>query len=162
MRNHIAALIACLCVAAPATAQSTGDAAATEDQAWAVSCDAGRCNARLGLRDTRNGRLIATVVVALNKGEENGLLLVVVPLGISVQAGVKLVAGEEVKLLDIRTCLTDGCQAAGALEPAFLTAMEQAGALQVQFFPAEGDRPIGAALPTGKLADAVEQMRSSF
>jgi invasion protein IalB len=129
-----AATTASLCGTKPAAAQSKA-------QNWSVSCVSrsrvagAECSVeqRVLIRETGQtlGRLL--IKTGANDGGP-GALLLQIPLGVSIQAGIKLrVDDAEIEALEIQTCDAGGCYAGGPLSEKLLGAAKAGKLLNVEF-----------------------------
>ena len=78
-------------------------------------------------------------------------------MGTATEPGLRLVHGASELAVPLQVCFPDGCRALAPLPPGALQAMDQAGTLEVRFFPWAADRPLAVPVPTTGLSDAVEQ-----
>jgi len=117
--------------AAPAqTAPNWASSCAGPDRAGPFDC---AVEQRVIIKET--GQQLARIVIKVSGTEpHNSALLVQLPLGISLRAGVKLsVDGKQFSNLDVQTCDNTGCYAGAAAPVALIDAMKQGKALGLNF-----------------------------
>lgn len=146
------AFTAAFCAFGPATAQAAD---------WQMTCNDTSCNIQRSLTEESTGRLVATFIVIVEKGQtDKPGLGVAVPLGLAINPGVRIVAGDATIDLPFQVCFPDGCRAirpASADEMALLADQDKA---DIRFFAFGQDRPISATLPMTGFSDALGQARA--
>ena len=84
--------------------------------------------------DNESQQNVMSFVVAFPPKQDKGRLVVVLPLGADLHAGIEIkVDGGAPTRLDFGVCLRDGCQAALVLEPAVLESFKRGSAATVTF-----------------------------
>jgi len=144
---------------AAAMAAHAGGAPAAEAQgAWTTDCDQRRCVVARALIDETAGRRFATFAVVTDPDGSGPALLISTPLGIAVDAGVRAVIGGQVWDAPVRVCFPDGCQAGRPLSADELALLSGAESADLRYFPFGSATPIGATVPLGGLAAALEAL----
>lgn len=136
------AALALLAALAPATArgqaQEAAPPAATLGQPWAVRCvSAARaapvdCIVEQRLALGGAGQAFVTVAVSVPAEPRSPTLVVTMPLGLYLPAGLRLrVDDGEAQRLDFQTCDSNGCHVAAPIAPMLLDALRSGKALHL-------------------------------
>jgi invasion protein IalB len=130
----------------PKQAQPTPDASDTQPQpspqttapqpTWMVNCTnvAGGfdCRASQTLVNKNTGKAVVTLVVRTTPGTKKPVMLVQVPLGIYLPAGIGLQIGRDaMKTLQLQSCNLEGCLTEYSLADAEIAAMQRNADLTV-------------------------------
>ena len=114
----------------PSAAQPAPQAAAPASprRSWELSCDPGstglNCRAKRVLVGKQSGKPIVTVYVAVPAATKQPTMVVRLPLGIYLPAGVSVSFGQaEAKPLVLKRCGTSGCYGEYAITEADIAAM---------------------------------------
>ncbi len=125
---------------APAGAAAPADANAQSQPVWTSRCASdGRqaalfCEVEQSLYMTKTGQLVASVNVKLPPETRQPVMMIQLPVGLFLPAGVNLQIDEgRPQPLVIQTCDLKGCYAATTLSPDLLGSMKSAKRLSVVF-----------------------------
>lgn len=125
---------------APAGAAAPADANAQSQPVWTSRCASdGRqaalfCEVEQSLYMTKTGQLVASVNVKLPPETRQPVMMIQLPVGLFLPAGVNLQIDEgRPQPLAIQTCDLKGCYAATTLSPDLLGSMKSAKRLSVVF-----------------------------
>ena len=132
------ATTASLCVTKPAAAQSKA-------QNWSVSCvsrsriAAAECSLEQRVLIRETGQTLGRLLIKIGATDAGpGALLLQIPLGVSIRAGVKIkVDDTEIETLDIQTCDAGGCYAGGPMSEKLLRAAKSGKLLNAEFSDAQ-------------------------
>jgi len=134
---RMASMLAGLALVA-AVAVSAGPAAAQdEDNPWVKICNTDPnaqkevCLITQELR-TETGQFLASVAIRETPGEERRALLVSVPVGMLIRAGVQLqVDGAEPQEAEYTICFPNACYAERTIDSAYINKLKAGGTLQL-------------------------------
>jgi invasion protein IalB len=142
--------------AAPAAAQPPG---------WVSVCQSTARNATLECRMEQRavlkqtGQTVASVTIRVPSDTRKPVLLISVPLGLSIEAGVTLdVDGAKGRTLPLQTCDSGGCYAGAPLPPDLLASMQKGDKLDVIFQNLD-KAPIKLMMPLAGFTDAYSKIR---
>ena len=96
---------------------------------------------------------VFTFTLLINKDKSAPAAIAMLPLGVALAPGVKLVVGEAQTALAFKVCVPDGCQAYADLSPDEWAKITAAKTLQVRFFPLSSDKPVSSELDMTGLAE---------
>jgi invasion protein IalB len=135
MKPFISILAGALAMTAAAGAQTPKPGETFGD--WMVNCEAGSpCQAFLGLKDPKTGRLVLSASAHKAVADKNPTLVLTLPLGLSLKDGVALLSGtttEGTLPARIDVCFPDGCRAVVELTPAALSTLTAQPDFEVRF-----------------------------
>jgi invasion protein IalB len=121
------ALAAIAFIAAPAWAATEAPAPSK----WVKVCDADTCNTMQRFVGP-NGDLVASVTIQQVKGDPKVRLVISMPLGVSIKAGLSVRIDDKVNLpMKFNICLPAGCYAEGSSDKALVDALKAGGKLIV-------------------------------
>lgn len=127
--------------AAAENATPAKPAAEVPAQNWSVSCvsrsrlSEANCSVEQRVLIRETGQLLGRLLIKTGANDPGpGNLLLQVPLGISIRAGLKLkVDDADIETLDIQTCDTAGCYAGGPVSGKLLDAARAGKQLKAEF-----------------------------
>lgn len=156
MFSKIAAALVAATLAVPALAQETADG-------WQTTCAEADCTLVLRVADPASDRAMATLLATVGPDEDEPIRFgVALPLGLSLEPGIRVVAGEESVALPFEVCFPDGCRASRPLTAPEEAALLRPGPLDLRFYPFGSDRLVSVAVPATGFADAVAAARATF
>ncbi|QJF52003.1 invasion associated locus B family protein [Roseobacter ponti] len=129
-----------------------------QDTEWFVQCEDDICVSQVVASETGADDAVATVSFFSPTGDQTVSLAVVLPLGVALEPGAQIVAGETVQSLVFKVCLPNGCTAYAEITPALRTALEGAETLRVQFFAQSDLAARALELPTKGLSAVFDRM----
>lgn len=165
MVHRVALLLALAILAAPAAAQDKTNAENPPIQApqanWATNCAAVSrsgpidCTVEQRVVLKTTGQQLARFQVRVPGSEPRApAMLVQVPLGLSIKAGVHLaIDGQDVSRLEVQTCDANGCYAGAPIAPEMLYALRSGKELTVGFHDLQ-TKPISVSLQLAGFSDA--------
>jgi invasion protein IalB len=137
MTMRLASMLAGLALAAAVAVPAGPAAAQDEDNAWVKICNADPdaqkevCLITQELR-TDSGQFLASVAIRETPGEQRRSILVSVPVGMLIQAGVQLqVDGAEPTRAQYTICFPNACYAELAVDGAYINKLKAGGKLQL-------------------------------
>lgn len=127
---------------------------------WKVACAANApCQAYLGLKDAKTGKLALSASAHKRPDDANPTLVITVPLGVDLKAGAAFVAGAAGKTpiaATIDVCFPDGCRVVLDLAPSTLNSLAAAKSFDVRFAAyGAADRVESVSVPSNGLKDAI-------
>ena len=161
----VAAVATCSLLAVHGTAAQ--DAKSTEKSqpgpSWAVQCgNAGKefaCTAYQTIAVRKSGQRLLMVSVTRPEGGKGPAMLIHLPHGLFLPAGVSLKVGEgKPKALVVQTCDAKGCYAGAALDKDQVSAMHSGKDLTVGFQNLE-KKPLSIAMPLAGFAAAYAKLK---
>ncbi|MCX5512302.1 invasion-associated locus B family protein [Kaistia algarum] len=167
----IAMLVASLAIGAGAALAEDGAVptlggadAASPPPGWVSACSApsrdGPLECRMEQRAVlkQTGQLVASVTIRVPADTKKPVLLVRVPLGLSLEAGVTLdVDGAKGRSLPLQTCDAGGCYAGSPLPADFLAALQKGNTLDLIFQNLD-KAPIKLQMPLAGFSDAYSRI----
>jgi invasion protein IalB len=149
--------------AAPPTDQGT--ATAPPQSGWAARCSSISRDAPLECAIeqtavlTKTGQLIVLVNIRVPSDTQAPVVLVQLPLGLNLPAGVKLQIDDGKSVdLQIQTCEQRGCYASAAVAPDMLAALKSGKQLKV-LFQTMAKETITIPMPLGDFAAAYDKIK---
>ncbi len=130
---------------------------------WQVVCEgANPCQAFLGLKDEKTGRLVLSASAHKAPADKNPTMVISLPLGLALKEGVALLSGAPGKdpvPAAVDVCFPDGCRAVIELTPAALDALTATESFEVRFiaFGAK-DRVESVKVPANGLSQALARL----
>lgn len=151
---------------AAAVFATAGAALAADDGktfgAWKVVCEAQKtCQAFLGLKDPKTGKLALSASAHKAAADKNPTLVLTLPLGLSIRDGVAVLPGAGAKPLPavVDVCFPDGCRVVMELSPETLNALSAAPSFEVRFAGyGVTDRVESVKVPSTGLKDALADL----
>jgi len=101
---------------------------------------------------------IASVTLTSMANDKAIGIAVTLPLGVALEPGAQIVAGEETLALRYKVCLPAGCTSFADLTVEMRNALEAAQSLQVRFFEQSDVAARAVELPTAGLAAVMSRM----
>ncbi len=120
---------------------------------WGITCIEGSCTMSRAVVDNDTNKRIATLFVVAQKGTDDLVVGGVVPLGVAIKPGVKVIAGANEEIGEITVCFPDGCRAV-VTTPISLVDIDT---IELQYFPLNTDRPVAIPVPLGGLPEALTE-----
>lgn len=155
----VKSVIAAAIFAAGATAAHAAD---KTFGSWQVTCKDGPCQAYLGLKDQKTGKLALSASAHKRADSAHPTLVLTLPLGVDVRAGAALVPGASAQKpipAAIDVCYPDGCRAVIELSPATVDALNAAKSFDVRFAAyGVSDRVESITIPANGLKEAVASL----
>ena len=146
MHRFILGLILAVALQIPSVQAATfrQGIANSESSNWDLICDdAGACGGSIAVTNTESETRLATLQVLVERDSATQGIALIVPLGLSLDAGVRLVVGDAIQDAKPAVCFPDGCRVVIPLEvQEFRDLMLGNAAMQIQYFAYNGDRPI--------------------
>ena len=133
-------------------------AVAAQETTWYPQCVTDRCVSQMAATEKDGGRAIASVTLTSLTSDKVIGVAVTLPLGVALEAGAQIVAGEETLALPFKVCLPAGCTAFADLTDEMRSAFESASSLQVRFFGQSDMAANAVELPTAGLPDVLKRM----
>ncbi|MFN3959209.1 MAG: invasion associated locus B family protein [Parvularculaceae bacterium] len=151
----VAAALTGAAVAAPQDGETFG--------AWKVVCQgASPCQAFLGLKEEKTGRLVLSASAHKLPADKNPTLVLSLPLGLALKEGVALLSGAPGKApvpAAVDVCFPDGCRATIELTPEALAALTAGDSFEVRFIAyGATDRVESVKVPANGLSDALKRL----
>jgi invasion protein IalB len=123
-----------------APAANEGAASAPPQALWGTRC---ATDSRGGTLDcaveqrmflTQTGQLVATVTVRVPADTRSPVIMVQVPLGLFLPAGIKLsIDGGAEEAMPLQTCEASGCYAGGQISENLLSSLKRGATLSIKF-----------------------------
>lgn len=135
----------------PASAQNT------PESDWSVTCEETRCSVSISATDTRTGQRVATIMIILDREEQSPLMAAIVPLGVAIEPGLRMLYGDEVVSLGVEACFPDGCRAVMQMNDAFHANLARAEDFELRYFPLGSEQPVAVTLPSDGLTDTLAE-----
>lgn len=133
------------------------------DPTWTTSCEPESCALSLGVTEAQTGRAIATALMAVSADEADPIRFgVALPLGLDIDAGVRIVVGEQMVELPFEVCFPDGCRAMRPLDEGETAAISGSESFDIRFFPFGSNRLVSVTVPSTGLATAIEDARRTL
>lgn len=136
------------------TAQAQSPAAPGMD--WSVTCAETACQAGRSVSDVKTGNRIASIIFSLGK-DGTDEIVVITPLGIVLEAGLKIRHGGKDLDLPFEVCFPDGCRARRFIEDAEEAALTAASSLDILAFAYGQDKAVRIPVPTSGLEKALKE-----
>ncbi len=131
---------------------------AGQAMAWEAECKDGKCASSVVASQSATGKPLLKLVILFNEDGSNPSLIMMTPLGSSVDSGARLkIDSTEVKLV-YKVCYPDGCQAFAKLEAAEWESLNKAKAAQAQFFEQNSGKLLSADIDLSGFADSVSKV----
>lgn len=130
---------------------------------WQVVCEgADPCQAFLGLKDEKTGRLVLSASAHKAPADKHPTMVISLPLGLALKEGVALLSGAPGKdpvPAAVDVCFPDGCRAVIELSPAALDALTATESFEVRFiaFGAK-NRVESVKVPADGLSQAIARL----
>ena len=126
--------------------------------AWEAECKEGKCGSSVVASQSSTGKPLLKLTFLFNEDGSNPSLIMMTPLGTSVDAGARLkVDNIEAKLV-YKVCYPDGCQAFAKLSAAEWDGVIKAKTGQAQFFDQSNGKLFSADIDLTGLADSVAKV----
>ena len=156
MRPVAGLLLAALAVLAPPVLARTMVAPDASAPDWQVDCGSDdTCRASRTVKNTQNDQRIATLTVIFNREKAEQGLSVAVPLGVAVDAGVRLIFAGRTRDMGVKVCYPDGCLALDGLDVDEFRDLMKARAVEFRYFPFSGAQPVAFEMNVEGLGKAV-------
>lgn len=126
--------ISALSIAASAAVVSGSPASDMGSGSWESGCSDDKCFASARFEDRAGGRLFATVSVVFPDGNSRAELRITTPLGVALEAGVRVVVGDTFWESPFKVCFPDGCLALTELDPDALETLADTESIDLRFF----------------------------
>ncbi len=136
---------------------SAGGASA-QDAEWFPQCTSDRCVSQMVASEKDGTRAVASVTLTSLTSDKVIGVAVTLPLGVALEPGAQIVAGEETLALRYKVCLPAGCTAFADLTDEMRVALESVPSLQVRFFGQSDAAARAVELPTAGLASVMSRM----
>ena len=156
---------ALLSAAAPAFAEDAPAQPARPAPSWGASCESASRNAPLSCAMEQrafisgSGQLVAAMSVRVPGDTRKPVLLIRLPLGLSIEAGVTVsVDGADGSKFPLQTCDASGCYASAALPEALGTALARGQTVDL-IFAGLDKRPLKVSLPLTGFAAAYASIK---
>jgi invasion protein IalB len=133
-------------------------ASATPALSWTKDCKENRCALSITAVDKASQKPMLTFSVLANKDKSAPAVIAMLPLGVALQPGVKLVIGDQQISVAFKVCVPDGCQAYADLSVDDWAKVVAAKSLQVRFFPLSSDKPVSSTLDLSGLSDELSKL----
>ena len=133
-------------------------ACASPALAWTKDCKENRCGLSISALDATSKKPMLTFTVLADKDKSKPAVVVMLPLGVALEPGVKMVIGEKQVPLAFKVCVPDGCQAYADVKAEDWGAMTAAKSLEVRFFALAADKPISAPIDLSGLTDELSKL----
>lgn len=130
-------------------------------EAWSPSCEGNRCTVSRSAINTENHQRIATLIVVLDI-EEPTVIGAVLPLGVALEPGLRLLAGSEELEVPLQVCYPDGCRGFLPVDDVVLSRIAAEAEIDVRFFPYSDDRPASVTIPLDGLSNAIQAAREQL
>jgi invasion protein IalB len=133
-------------------------ACATPALSRTKQCSENRCGLSIAALDATTKKPVLTFTVLINKDKSAPAAIAILPLGVALAPGVKLVIGDAQIALAYKVCVPDGCQAYADLSAEDWTKITAAKSVQVRFFPLASDKPVSSELDMAGLGDELSKL----
>ena len=129
---------------------------------WTVNCEDDACTISLALIAPDSNRRAATFLAVISAEEGGSRLAAAMPLGLAIEPGIRMIAGETVIDVPFQVCFPDGCRAVRDADAAMFDALAREETLDIRYFPFGEERPVSLKMPLDGLAGALEAARSEL
>lgn len=144
-------LIALLIAPVAAGAQDAGE--------WASECNDTSCTLSRTAVNPSNGQRAGTILAVVEKSSDTITIGAVAPLGIALEAGIRLVIGETSEIAKMDVCFPDGCRGLIQFAPSVFTGIEN---IDMRYFPFGSERPLSILIPLEGFDAGVAQARATL
>jgi invasion protein IalB len=131
---------------------------ATPALSWTKDCTQDRCGLSITALDQTSKKPMLTFTVLANKDKSAPGVIVMLPLGVALEPGVKLVVGDQQIAMAYKVCMPDGCQAYANISNDDWAKLLAAKSVEVRFFPLAADKPISSALDLSGLSNELSKL----
>lgn len=125
-------------------------------QPWSMACDEDQtCTATRTAVNAETGNRVVTLAVSLTATEQ--VVTVTTPLGVAVQPGIRVIAGEDVREIPVQVCYPTGCLAAWSSTVDEMRTLARLEAVEIRYFPFRGDAPLAIRMDIDGLDTAIAE-----
>ena len=136
--------------------------AMAQDPEWTSQCAESNdaCTLSRSVQDTATGTRAGTILANVTAGAETMIFGAVVPLGVAVQPGIRVLVGEDVIELPITVCYPDGCRGLVEVDAATQSRLLDVENVEIRYLTSNGDRQISVPVPMSGLSAAIAEIRN--
>jgi len=139
-----------------ATIGFEGEAANAATSNWEFNCnDSGACQGAIVVTNQENNTRLATLQVLVERNTDTQGLAIIVPLGLALDAGIRLNTGDDVRDLPVNVCFPDGCRVVLALSADEFRDLLFRPSLELNYFGYRAERPIAFSIELDGLKSAL-------
>lgn len=133
----------------------------SEVAGWATACKMGSCSLTKSVAEKSSQQTFLSLSVLIEQDGRKPALLIALPLGTSLEPGVRVVLGEDVWNVPFSACFPNGCQALQDLSAAQLDLLRSSDSADIRFFAVSSEDPIAADVSLSGLGDALDFVQSN-
>jgi invasion protein IalB len=130
----------------------------TVSSTWDTSCSDLRCVITRSYREKSTTRKVASISVLFDRQDGKTSLLLTVPLGVSLEPGIRFVVGKKRWHLPLKVCIPAGCQAFMDLSDAQVALLRSVDKSDVRMFTQGESGPLSVTIQLDGLANKMDEI----